>query len=91
MVNEYSFETGRIFVLGGSRQVLVKVLDFHLCRRGDPKDDTTPTFFHDSRSSLLVLSSDISFVSEFFWKGYENLRCFNSGPIYMEDPVCTLH
>ena len=56
-------------VLGGLRRVLVKVLGFQSCVRGDPQNDTMPNFFHDSRSSSLVLSSDISFVSEFFQKG----------------------
>ena len=56
-------------VLGGLRQVLVKVLGFQLCGRVDPQNDTMPSFFHDSRSSSLVLSSDVSFVSELFQKG----------------------
>ena len=57
------------FVLGSLRQVLVKVLGFQLFGRGAPQNDTMPSFFHDSMSSLLILSSDISFVSEFFQKG----------------------
>ena len=47
--------------------------------------------FHDSKSSLLVFSSDMSFVWEFFWKGDENFKSLKSGPIYMEDPVVFIH
>ena len=68
MVNEKSFETRKNFVMGGLRRVFVKVLGFQLCGRGDPQNDTMPSSFHDSRSSSLVLSCDILFVSEFFQK-----------------------
>ena len=68
MVNENSFETGRIFVMEGSRQVLVKVLLFQLREHVYHQDGATPSFFHESRSSLLVLSVEVSFVLKFFWK-----------------------
>ena len=69
MVNENSFENGRISVMEGSRQVLVKVKLFQLKERVQPWDGTTPSFFYESRSSLLVLSINVSFVLKSFWKG----------------------
>ena len=42
---ERSSETGRISVIKGSRQVLVKVVLFQLRGRGHPQDDATPIFF----------------------------------------------
>ena len=87
MVNENSFETGRISVMEGSRQVLVKVMLFQLWERFYLHDCATPSFFNESRSSLLVLSIDVSFVSKFFWKGDKNFKYLISGRIYMEDPV----
>ena len=33
---------------------------------GNPLDDATPNFISDSGSSILGLSNDVSFVSEFF-------------------------
>ena len=53
----------------GLSQLLVKELGFQLCGRDNPQNDTMPSFFHDSMSSSLVLSKDVSFVSEFFQKG----------------------
>ena len=87
MVNENSFEIGRIFVMEGSRQVLVKVMLFQSREPVHPQEGTTPNFFYKSRSSLLVLSIDVSFVSKFFWKGDKNFKNLTSGRIYMEDPV----
>ena len=55
-----------------------------------PQEDGTPNFFNESRSSLLVLSIDVSFVLNFFWKGDKNFKNLTSGPIYMEDPVLLL-
>ena len=52
----------------GSRQVLVKLKLFQLRERVQPWDGTTPSFFYESRSSLLVLSINVSFVLKFFWK-----------------------
>ena len=71
----------------GSRQVLVKVMLFQLQEHFHPHDGATPNFFNESRSSLLVLSIDVSFVSKFLWKGDKNFENQTSGPIYMEDPV----
>ena len=62
---ERSFETGRISVMKSSRRVLVKVVFFHLRGRGHPKDDATPSFFPETKSSILGLSNEVSFVSEF--------------------------
>ena len=72
VVNENSFETERISVREGSRQVLVKVMLFQLRDRVQPQDGATLSFFDKSRSSLLVLSIDVSFVLEFFWKVDKN-------------------
>ena len=47
---ERSFETGRMSVMKGSRQVLVKVVLFQLRGRGHPQDDATPIF-------LLILNT----------------------------------
>ena len=41
---ERSFETGRISVMKGSRQVLVKVVLFQLRGCGQPQDDAKPNF-----------------------------------------------
>ena len=71
---ERSFETARIFVREGSRQVLVKVMLFQLRDHVHPQDGAMPTFFCESRSPLLVLSIDVSFVLKFFWKGDKNFR-----------------
>ena len=38
-------------------------------RAWHPLDDATPTFISDSGSSILGLSYDISFVSEFLLEG----------------------
>ena len=74
----------------GSRQVLVKVMLFQLQEHFHPHDGATPNFFNESRSSLLVLSIDVSFVSKFLWKGDKNFENQTSGHIYMEDPVSTV-
>ena len=65
---ERMFETRRIFVMRGSTQVLVKVVLFQLRGRGHPQGDATPNFFPDSKSFLLGLSNEVSFVSGFFWE-----------------------
>ena len=49
---ERSFETGRISVMKGSRQVLVKVVLFQLRGRGHPQDDAMPNFFADSKRPI---------------------------------------
>ena len=65
---ERSFETGRISVMKGFRQVLVKVVLFQLRGRGHPQDDATPNFFADSIRPILGLSNEVSFVPEILWK-----------------------
>jgi len=59
-------ETERIPIMRGSRQVLVEVVLFQLRGRGHPQDDTTPNFFPNSKVSILGLSNEVSFVSEFY-------------------------
>ena len=56
----------------GSRRVLVKVVLFQLRGRGHPQDRAMPNFFPDSKSSILGLSNEVSFVTEYFWKDGEN-------------------
>ena len=65
---ESNTETGRIYVMKGSRQVLVKVVLFQLRGRGHPQGKAMPNFFPDSKSSILGLSNEVSFVIEFFLK-----------------------
>ena len=62
------FETGRISITG-STQVLVKVMLFQLRGRGHPQNDATPNIFPDSKSLLLGLSNEVSFVPKIYWKG----------------------
>ena len=83
MVNKNSLETGRICVMEGSSKVMLFQLQEHF----HPHDGATPNFFNESRSSLLVLSIDVSFVSKFFWKGDKNFKNLTSGQILIEDPV----
>ena len=52
MLFEKSFETGRIFVVKGSRRVLVKVVLFQLRECGHPQDDAKPNFFADSERPI---------------------------------------
>ena len=61
-----SVETGRISVMKGSRQLLVKVVLSQLRGRGHPQDDTTPNFFPDSKGPMLGLSNEVSFLSELY-------------------------
>ena len=68
MINESSFEIGIKPVMGGSRQVLVKLVLFQLDGRGHPQDSAMPSFFLGSRGSILGLSIDVEFVSKFSWK-----------------------
>ena len=69
MVNESSLQTGKISVVRDSRQVLVKVFHFQLRGRGHPQDNATPSFFPDSKSFILGVSNEVSFVSEFLLEG----------------------
>ena len=55
-----------------SRGDLVKVVLFQLRGRDHPQDDTMPNFFPDSKSSILGLSNEVSFVTEYYWKDGEN-------------------
>ena len=72
MVNESSLKTGKISIMRDSRQVQVKVVLFQLRVRDHPQDDTIPNFFPNSKSSILGLSNEVSFVTEYFWKDGEN-------------------
>ena len=65
---ERMFETRRISVMRGSTQVLVKVVLFYLRGHYHPQGDATTNFFPDSKSFLLGLSNEVSFVSKIFWK-----------------------
>ena len=51
----------------GSRLILVKVVLFQLRGRGPPQDSATPSFLPDSKSSILALSNEVSFVSKVFF------------------------
>ena len=53
----------------GSTQVFVKVVLFQLRRHGHAQNDAMPNIFPDSKSLLLELSNEVSFVSEFLWDG----------------------
>ena len=53
----------------GSTRVLVKVVLFQLRWLGHPQNDAMPNIFPDSKSLLLGLSNEVSFVSEIYWKG----------------------
>ena len=66
---ESNFETSQIFVLKGSRPVLVKVVLFHSRGCDHPQDDAMANVFLDSKGSILGLSNEVSFVSEIYWKG----------------------
>ena len=66
---ESNTETGRIFVMKGSRRVLVKVVVFRLRGRSQPQNDATANFFRNSDCPILGLSNEVSFVTENLWKG----------------------
>ena len=68
MLFENNTETGRIFVMKGSRRVLVKVVLFQLRGPGHPQDDANTNFFADSKRPILGLSNEVSFVPEILWK-----------------------
>ena len=73
MVDESSFKIESTSIMRGSRRVLVKVLLFQLDGRGHPQDDATPSFFPDSKNSIVGLSNEVSFVSKIFWIGGESV------------------
>ena len=62
---ESNTETGRISVMKGSRQVLVKVVLFQLRGHGHPQDDATTNTFANSKCPIL---GEVSFIPESFWK-----------------------
>ena len=53
----------------GPTQVLVQVALFPLRGHGHPQNDAMSNIFPDSKSLLLGLSNEVSFVSEIYWKG----------------------
>ena len=65
---ESNTETGRISVMKGSRQVLVKVVLFQLRGPSQPQNETTTNFFANSKRPILGHSNEVSFVPEIFWK-----------------------
>ena len=65
---ERNFKTGRIFVMKGSRRVLVKVVLFQLRGRSQPQNDAMANFFANSERPILGLSNEVSFVPENLWK-----------------------
>ena len=65
---ESNTETGRISVMKGSKRVLVKVVLFQLRGHGHTQDDATTNSFSNSKSPLLGLSNEVSFVPESLWK-----------------------
>ena len=58
----------------GSIQVLAVL--FQLRGHSHPQDNAKLNFFPDSKSSILGLSNEISFVSEFIWDGGQNTGTF---------------
>ena len=72
MVIEICCEIGSSSVLRSVRPILVKVVLFQLSGRGHPLDDATPSFFLNSKSPILGLSNDISFVIFFLLEGGQN-------------------
>ena len=71
---ERMFETRRISVMRGSTQVLVKVVLFYLRGHYHPQGDATTNFFPDSKSFLLGLSNEVSFVTGFLRNGVKNSK-----------------
>ena len=65
MLFESNTKTGRSFVMTGSRRVLVKVVLFQFLGPRLAHDGAKPNFSPDSKSSLLGLSNEVSFISEF--------------------------
>ena len=65
---ESNTETGRIFVMKGSRRVLVKVVLFQLRGHSQHQNDATAIFFENSTRPILGLSNEVSFIPEILWK-----------------------
>ena len=59
MVHEISFEIRGKLVMEGFRPIIVKFLLFQSGGRGHLQDGATPSFFPDSKSSILGLSIDV--------------------------------
>ena len=55
-----------------SRRVVVKVVLFQFRGHGHPQDRVILSFLLDSKSSILGLSFEVSFVTEYFWEDGEN-------------------
>ena len=53
--------------MGGSRQILVKVVLFQLREHGHPQDGATPNFSANSERPILGFSNEGSFVPEILW------------------------
>ena len=64
MVNKSSSVTERISIMKGSRQIFGKEALFQLSGHGHPQDDSTLNYFPDSKSSILELSTEVSFYSK---------------------------
>ena len=56
----------------GATPVLLKVVLFQLSGPGNSNNDTIPDFVPDSNSSVLGLSNEILFVSEFLLECGQN-------------------
>ena len=65
---ESNTETGKIFVMKGSRRVLVKAVLFQLRGRSQPQNDATANFFANSERPILGLTNEVSFAPEILWK-----------------------
>ena len=65
---ESNTETGRISVMKGSRQVLVKVVLFQLRGPSQPQNDATAYFYANSERPISGLSNKVSFVPEILWE-----------------------
>ena len=68
---ESKFDTGRIFAMGHSRQVMVQVMIFQILGYGVAQDiyGGKPNSVPDSNSSLSGLLNEVLFVSEFISDG----------------------
>ena len=66
---ESNTETGRISIMRGPTQVLVKVVLFQLRGHSQHQNDAKANFFENSKLPILGLSNEVSFVLEILWKG----------------------
>ena len=72
---ESRFETGKISVMKGSTEVLVKVVLFQLKGPGHPQNDAMFNLNPYSKNSMTGLLNEVSFVSEFFQEDDQNSKC----------------